>query len=311
MDSKATSRFVGSTLCGVLAGVALTAGFPATGRAEQFVLIDETFTFTKAEADANNSHYYGSKLNPERPSDWTQPVDYVNGSVHVRLEVLDKPAGGEITQWVLCYIAQTPIDAGYGCTGTGTYTEEGVYDVDNGMDFWQHEDIDWTDGVKEMHLVMKDSDDSTGFAHLRPDVEEFFPTTVRITMVQVSAGSTYDPSLVPGIGEMPEDAGVGVPPPHEPVLDGGAGSGGSTDDDNTMGNTMGTEDMNGSGGNGSTGGANGETHDEPTPETATEDASGCSVGTMGTTASTHVGAMALGLSALIARARPRKRNQSA
>jgi hypothetical protein len=74
---------------------------------------------------------------------------------------------------------------------------------------------------------------------------------------------------------------------------------------------MGTEDMNESGGNGTSGGANDDTHGEPTPETATQDASGCSVGTMGTTASTHVGAMALGLSALIARARPRKRNQSA
>jgi hypothetical protein len=27
----------------------------------------------------------------------------------------------------------------------------------------------------------------------------FFPTKVRITMIQVAAGSTYDPSLVPNL----------------------------------------------------------------------------------------------------------------
>ena len=36
-------------------------------------------------------------------------------------------------------------------------------------------------------------------AHRRPDPEKFFPTRVRITMIQVSAGSKYDPSLVPNL----------------------------------------------------------------------------------------------------------------
>jgi len=36
-------------------------------------------------------------LNPDRPKDWTKPVDYRNGTVHIRTAVLEKPPGGEPT----------------------------------------------------------------------------------------------------------------------------------------------------------------------------------------------------------------------
>src|SRR4026207_1302362 len=69
--------------------------FSTTSLAGQFVLFDVTFPFT--QEDANNakpskSHYYvkGPMLNPGRPKDWTAPVDYRNGTVHIRLEVLEK-----------------------------------------------------------------------------------------------------------------------------------------------------------------------------------------------------------------------------
>ena len=77
--------------------------------ADQFVLFDVTFPFT--QEDANNStpsksHFYVSEpaLNPQRRKDWTAPVDYRNGTVHVRLEIIDKPEGGEPTTWTVCYI---------------------------------------------------------------------------------------------------------------------------------------------------------------------------------------------------------------
>lgn len=63
--------------------------------------------------------------------------------------------------------------------------------------FWQHDAIIWTEGIKQMDLVMKDK--SGLHAHKRPDAEKFFPTRVRVTMIQVSAGAKYDPNLVPNI----------------------------------------------------------------------------------------------------------------
>lgn len=173
-----------------------------TSLADQFVLFDTTFTFTKEDADnakPSKSHYYvkSDKLNPARPKDWTAPVDYRNGTAHVRLEVLDKPAGGEATTWSVCYIPYKGQNHGYGAFNTDVYKEKGVYERDIPMTkFWQNNDILWNEGIKEMHLVIKDNSGGSGHAHKRADHEKFFPTKVRMTVVQVSAGSTYDPKLL-------------------------------------------------------------------------------------------------------------------
>jgi hypothetical protein len=178
---------------------------PAVTRAEQFVLFDVTFTYTKQDADnskPSKSHYYvkGAKLNADRPRDWTAPVDYRNGTVHIRAEVIEKPRGGEPTTWTICYIPNKGKGNGYGCTGTGLYREKGVYEKDVSMkEFWENDSIIWSEGIKQMDLVIKDNSGGGGHAHKRKDSEKFFPTKMRITVIQVSAGSTYDPSLVPNL----------------------------------------------------------------------------------------------------------------
>jgi hypothetical protein len=170
--------------------------------AEQFVLFDVTFSYSKADADnstPSKSHYYvrGDALNPNRPKDWTSPVDYRNGTVHIRAEVMEKPPGGEPTTWTLCYIPNRGQKNNYGCTGTGLYRETGVYELDVPMtSWWENDSIIWTEGIKQMDLVIKDGSGGGGHAHKRADSEKFFPTKMRITMVQVSAGSKYDPSLL-------------------------------------------------------------------------------------------------------------------
>jgi hypothetical protein len=166
-------------------------------RAEQFVLFDATFTFTQEDAlnsKPSQSHYYIKEdgLNPQRPRDWTSPIDYRNGTVHLRLEVLEKPAGDQPTSWSVCYIPYKGRNHGYGCIGTGPYAGTGVIEKDLAMTkFWQNDDIVWSEGIKEMHLVLKD--DKNLHAHKRPDPEKFFPTKVRMTLTQVSKGSTYAP----------------------------------------------------------------------------------------------------------------------
>ena len=61
---------------------------------------------------------YGYRLNPKRPHDWIQPVDFRNGTVHIRTEVLERPESDEAVQWSLCYIPNRGQGNGYGCTGT-------------------------------------------------------------------------------------------------------------------------------------------------------------------------------------------------
>jgi hypothetical protein len=185
-----------------------------SARADQFVLFDETFTFTKADADnakPSPSHYYvkGDKLDATRPKDWTAPVDYRNGTVHVRLEVLEKPDGGQPTVWNVCYIPNKGQNHGYGCIATDVYKEKGVYEKDIEMTkFWQNGDIIWSEGIKEMHLVLKD--DHNLHAHKRPDPEKFFPTKVRMTIIQVSKGAKYDPKSLPNLPKALEPAKRGA-----------------------------------------------------------------------------------------------------
>ena len=186
-----------------LLSLLLVLGCATSTRAEQFVLFDVTFPYTKSDADnakPSPSHYYvkSDRLNPQRPKDWTAPVDYRNGTVHVRLEVLEKPAGGEPTTWSVCYIPNKGQNHGYGCIGISAYKEAGVHEQDIAMTkFWQNNDIVWSEGIKQMDLVIKDGKGTK--AHTRPDPEKFFPTKVRKTLIQVSASAKYDPKLVPNL----------------------------------------------------------------------------------------------------------------
>ena len=50
-----------------------------------------------------------------------------------------------------------------------------------------------------MDLVIKDDSGGRGHAHKRADHEKYFPTKMRITMIQVAAGSSYDPSKLPPV----------------------------------------------------------------------------------------------------------------
>src|SRR5687768_5787859 len=153
----AAMRIYAETSCLVklvlLLGIFVLVMTPTVGSADQFVLFDVTFTYTKEDADnskPSKSHYYvkGDALNPKRPRDWTTPVDYRNGTVHIRTEVIEKPPGGEPTTWTLCYIPNKGQKNGYGCTGTVLFKEKGVYEQDVSMkSFWENDSIIWSEGI--------------------------------------------------------------------------------------------------------------------------------------------------------------------
>lgn len=114
------------------------------------------------------------------------------------LKYLKNPAGGAPTTWTLCYIPNKGRNNNYGCTSTGIYTEKGLYELDVPMtSWWENESIIWTDGIKQMDLVIKDDSGGQGHAHKRADHQKFFPTRVRITMIQVAKGAHYDPKVLP------------------------------------------------------------------------------------------------------------------
>ena len=193
-----------------------------SARAEQFILFDATIDYTWDQAinsKPSKSHFYvneGNFLNKERPTNWLSPTDYRNGTLHVRTEVFEKPPGDQQVGWTLCYI---PNSGGYGCADTTYYKSTGVFDRETKMtEWWQNGELNWDQGVKQMDLIYAINDSGSGHVSNYPDLKDLTtPTKVRITMVQVSAGSTYDSSIIPGVGGgMGGAAGAG-----------GAGAGGS------------------------------------------------------------------------------------
>jgi len=170
--------------------------------ADQFVLFDKTFEFTLEEALKTKSHLSvaADQLSKACPKDWTSPIDYRNGSLHIRLEVIEKPAGETPTTWSLCYIPNKGQKNGYGCTNTPVYTKTGVYEQDVDMTkFWNNDSIIWTEGIKLMTLVLKGKGGEKPHAHLQPNPERYFPTKVRVTMIQISKNSDYNSALVLGL----------------------------------------------------------------------------------------------------------------
>ncbi len=199
---------------------------PTPSHAEQFVLFDVTFTMTWEDATTSSpskSHHYvksDSGLSVTRPTNWVSPVNYRNGKVHIYLEVLEKPAGGQSQGWALCYVG----GGSYGCPYTEYYTATGVYERDVDMhSFYNNATIDFTKGISQVDMIYTINDSGSGHVHNFPELKDkTTPTKVRIAMVQVSEGDTYDPSILPGTGSMAGSGGAG----GTPASGGAAGAGG-------------------------------------------------------------------------------------
>jgi hypothetical protein len=258
---------------------------PKSARAEQFVLFDATFTYTWDDAvnsSPSKSHYYvtdANWLSRSRPTNWMSPVNYRDGTVHIHLEVLEKPAGGQQAGWALCYVGNS---GSYGCPYTPYYTETGTYERDVDMhNFFNNATIDWTRGVKEVDLVYTINDSGSGHITNFPDKKDLVtPTRVRVAMIQVAAGSKYDPTQLPGVDGGRPDAGTrdASLDAGSPTIDAAAdvvssGTGGTA-------GTTGTSGTSGTGGSGPTTGAGGTsgTGDVTTASTTT---TGSSVATTG------------------------------
>jgi hypothetical protein len=204
--------------------------------ADQFVLFDATFLYTWDEAMnamPNKSHYYvneGNWLNKARPKNWVSPVNYRDGNVHIRIDVLEKPAGTQQAGWALCYVANV---GNYGCPYTDYYTKTGVYEKDVDMHtFYNTNTIQWDSGIKQVDLVYTINGSGMGHITNFPALKDLVtPTRVRIAMVQVSNGSTYDPSILAGsdAGSQSNPDAAAAGPDGGATTDGAAGLDPGTD----------------------------------------------------------------------------------
>jgi hypothetical protein len=189
---------------GCLFALAATSVVRAQG--SQFVLIDATFTATSS--NTMSSEYAVAPL-PGAPENWRSPIDYAAGSLHVRVEVLEKPSNLK----TLCNVCFKADDVLTCQPYPEPYTKPGVYESDAYFrSFWQYELYDWTKPVERVNVVVKD--ENGRFVQGNPS---YFPTKLRVTVTIVPPGERFmgdDP-----LSEGDSDAGVedGMPA-AEPAL---------------------------------------------------------------------------------------------
>lgn len=204
-----SSSYRAAWVSGLLPGLALASSLcAASALADQVIITDVKYTHSKETT--SDSHYRVSPM-PDAPKNWQSPVDYVDGSVHVKLVVRTKPSS-EPTKFQVCFEG-TP---SYACTQQSkTYTAPGSYEwITSAADVYYGGDIDWSKGISKVALILKDTNNG------KPAPENvgaqksalYFPTDVEVTVTLISAGATFSP---------PSTADAGAPKP-EPNNDAGA-----------------------------------------------------------------------------------------
>lgn len=175
----------------------------ASVRAQQVVVFDEHWVH---EASTPDSHY-NVAVRDDTPPDFEVPVDYAGGTLHFRMEVLDKPTD-ERTHMVFCWSSQPT----YSCAGQSPGFEGlGVVEWSTPLErFWHpgSDSPDFSRGISGLSAIVKDTEngkpteDNVGAER----AARFFPLELRLVATLVAAGARYEP---PSVDEpIPDDAGV-------------------------------------------------------------------------------------------------------
>jgi hypothetical protein len=158
-------------------------GASSVARADQFTLVDVSYTHS---ADTTSDSHYYVMLPADTPKDWTKPVDWSNGSVHLIVDVKTKPPGDAKTKMQVCFEG-TPA---YQCTDQSpTYTTTGKVEWDSQFkNFWKGGELDWSKGIKKLPLILKDDQNN------KPAGDpKYMPTDLHVQLYLVSPGAKFVP----------------------------------------------------------------------------------------------------------------------
>jgi hypothetical protein len=171
-------------------------------RAQEFLLHEETFTWTK-DADECGGYHYWSNLGNAPSTNWKVPYDYQLGQYYFRFEVISQPTSEPFklnmciwtefngSTWKEECMGFSPTLAGSGSVVTFnspvTYQLNGVH-------------IDWTNLAKLWRMgnpiyVNGHNLGPSTYCTDHPEewvhVDSYFPMKMRITIVAVAAGYTF------------------------------------------------------------------------------------------------------------------------
>jgi hypothetical protein len=157
--------------------------FAATAHADQFIVADETYTHSGQTT--SDSHYRVAPT-AATPKDWTKPLDWSKGSVHVLLEVKTKPTNTP-TKFQICFEGSP----NYACTAQSEpYTTPGTYQWTSSIKTFYSDPMkapmNWANGISKVALILKDTNNG------KPQGDpKYVPTDLHVEVAVVSEGSTY------------------------------------------------------------------------------------------------------------------------
>ena len=179
----------------------------APDAAPPLVLLDVTYTH-RGDAEGGPKAFSLFDL-ANLPDNLTSPVDYADGTLYQRLEVIRKPSDLPVTYQLCAFQAGTGgAFAGFGsassyaCTNRAgfSFTYPGTYETSQPMrSLERYGTVNWQDTLGKAMLVLEDADgnpvdDRYGFAgswYGSPVFDFYFPMDVRYTALIVPPGGTF------------------------------------------------------------------------------------------------------------------------
>lgn len=199
----------------------------------QVDILDTRYTHTAALRD---SHYRAQPL-PGMPNNWVSPVNYTRGTLWTQVEVLSKPSDvATIIQICMEGLRTARDEPTYACTNfSPRYTTTGTYTWGTAFpQMYAPSPPSFTRAPSPLAVILKRSNGSKPQGS-DPDIAEYLPTDLHVTMTLVPEGESYVP---PGEPEpQPDPTPDGGASDEEPLVDDGGDATGvdGDSDDGTLG----------------------------------------------------------------------------
>ncbi len=216
-----------TTIAAALAGTAALLGaLPALAQNTQFTLLDTPYIH-----NTNSRAFSYFPLPPGVPDDWRSPVNYAEGTIHMRLEVLSKPSARDVN-YQICIFQDQHTSAKHACARYQKFSAPGTYIWEQSLpSIFQYGNLDWSRRMLDTMLVVKDGagnpvDDRFGFGGKwagSPDFSLYYPMEVKFTAIVVAKGAAFAGWGNAGGSPPPATPPVPAPPPSSP----GPSSGGN------------------------------------------------------------------------------------
>jgi hypothetical protein len=167
---------------------------PVTG-GSSLNLLDIAYEHTTPSTTDQSITFFTSSNDVRR--DWLAPINYANGTIYQRLEVVSKPTD-EIMYYQLCLVPNDDISIKPACSRASglTLTQEGVYEFTQPLSsFYEYYNIDWSRGINSLMVIVRDKNgntiDEVSLERSGGKLESYFPMQVKYSVALVPSGGEF------------------------------------------------------------------------------------------------------------------------